>query len=119
MRRIQTMAGLLLFTVLFLLAADYQVPEDKALILLQSSGGAPVLFTHKTHSQMAEITCVKCHGSIAEEGEFKQCQVCHKERGIDISAKEAFHGFCVKCHKDSKSPTAPVDCEKCHVEKDV
>ena len=119
MRRIQTISGMLLLMVLLLWAADFKVPEDKTVIVLKPGEAAPVSFTHQAHSLMKEMTCVKCHGSIAEKGEFKRCQACHQERGIEITAEEAFHGFCVKCHKESKNPSAPVDCEKCHLEQDA
>jgi hypothetical protein len=95
-------------------AADYSVPPDRENIVLRPEQAQPVIFRHSIHLALDEVDCVKCHGSIAAEGTFKRCQPCHRERGVDISAEEAFHGFCRRCHLDAAGSTAPVSCEGCH-----
>jgi hypothetical protein len=97
-----------------ILAGEYRVADENRVLILKSEGAGPVRFTHLAHSRMDGMTCVKCHGSIAEQGVFRPCQVCHADRGVILTDEEAFHGFCVECHEQSTNTAAPTGCAGCH-----
>ena len=81
---------------------------------------APVMFTHKIHSQMSEMAggCASCH-HFNNVGPILKCQSCHdgNRKREDISKPDlqgAFHRQCIQCHRAWSHNT---DCTFCHALK--
>jgi hypothetical protein len=81
---------------------------------------APVMFTHKIHSQMSQMAggCASCH-HFNNVGPILKCQSCHeaKRKREDISKPDlqgAFHRQCIQCHRAWSHTT---DCTFCHALK--
>jgi len=77
----------------------------------------PVIFSHKTHSQMSQMSggCGGCH-HYNTVGPILSCSSCHsKERKRDDVSKPdlqaAYHRQCIDCHKEWSHST---DCTSCH-----
>ena len=78
----------------------------------------PVLFAHKLHAEMSEMTggCINCHHYSEDTGSIPACKECHE---IEPSAasmdqpslKGAYHRQCINCHRDWSHENA---CGFCH-----
>lgn len=80
----------------------------------------PVIFSHKLHAQMSEMTggCLGCH-HYNTLGPILSCNVCHsKERKREDvrtpDLKAAYHQQCLDCHRQWSHQT---ECVSCHQEK--
>jgi hypothetical protein len=80
----------------------------------------PVIFTHKLHAQMSEMTggCLGCH-HYNTLGPILSCNECHSEdrnredvRVPDLKA--AYHQRCLSCHRQWSRQT---ECISCHQKK--
>ncbi|MEW6652237.1 MAG: cytochrome c3 family protein [Bacteroidota bacterium] len=104
-----------------------QTPEDAPAVLTidklkkQSDIYAPVVFTHRLHSEMADMGggCRMCH-HYNPPGNVVACSDCHEEerKRIDISKpdlKGAYHQQCINCHRQW---SRKVECESCHAQND-
>jgi len=81
----------------------------------------PVVFPHKLHAAMTEMTggCVVCHHN-QEDGEIHQCKACHggpsnPENLEQPGLKGAYHRQCLSCHREWTHET---DCVVCHAKID-
>lgn len=81
----------------------------------------PVIFTHKLHAQMSEMTgdCLGCH-HYNTLGPILSCNDCHPQnRKREIvrlpDLKGAYHQKCLNCHRQWSRRT---ECTSCHQEKD-
>lgn len=77
----------------------------------------PVNFSHKVHSEMAEMSggCTTCH-HYNPPGDILSCRECHENDRArkDISKpdlKGAYHQQCLNCHRELELNT---ECESCH-----
>lgn len=101
----------------------HQLPEEtpKTFLLDElSSKYLPVLFSHKSHAQMIEMTgsCESCH-HYNTIGPILSCSNCHEKSRVrnDISKPDlmaAFHRQCIGCHSEWNSKN---DCNSCHTLK--
>ena len=80
----------------------------------------PVVFSHKIHAQMSQMSggCASCH-HFNNVGPIQKCESCHdaSRKREDISKpdlKGAFHRQCMECHKAWSHKT---DCQSCHALK--
>ena len=80
----------------------------------------PVVFTHKLHAQMSDMTggCLACH-HYNTLGPILRCNQCHSEKRkrTDISKPDlmaAYHQQCLDCHRQWSHKN---DCTSCHAEK--
>lgn len=106
-------------------------PRDEMITIHQSAEDAPdvitistledkyvpVVFSHKIHSQMSQMSggCASCH-HFNNVGPIQKCESCHESnrKREDISKpdlKGAFHRQCMDCHKAWSHKT---DCTSCH-----
>jgi hypothetical protein len=81
----------------------------------------PVLFAHKAHSQMSEMSggCYGCHHYNSTSMAILSCKECHpKSRArADLSMpdlKGAYHRQCMDCHRQWTHST---DCNGCHLKR--
>lgn len=80
----------------------------------------PVVFSHRIHAQMSEMSggCAGCH-HFNTSGPIQNCQSCHEvnRKREDISKpdlKGAYHRQCMDCHREWSGST---DCVYCHTLK--
>lgn len=78
----------------------------------------PVVFAHKLHATMAEMSggCTSCHHYSETSGEIPACRECHDpdKSQVDLrmpSLKGAYHRQCTNCHLDWSHENA---CGFCH-----
>lgn len=99
-------------------------PADApGVVLMDSKGGqyGPVVFSHKTHAQMTDISggCYLCHHYNDTALNILSCRSCHpaerKRENIDLpDLKGAYHRQCLECHRQwSGTP----ECSSCHIAK--
>ncbi|HCA79937.1 MAG TPA: hypothetical protein DEP53_09410 [Bacteroidetes bacterium] len=97
------------------------------IVLQKITGGPdlyePVLFTHKVHAKMSEMSgnCVLCH-HYNPPGSVLACSECHvaetSSKSADLSKpglKGAYHRQCINCHRESG--LSATKCESCHALK--
>ncbi len=96
-----------------------QSPEVEVMKEL-SNRYAPVVFPHRTHAQMSEMSggCQTCH-HFNTIGPIQPCINCHetKRQRDDISKPDleaAYHQQCINCHREWSHR---IDCTSCHAEK--
>ncbi len=77
----------------------------------------PVIFSHRVHSQMSEMSggCATCH-HYNTSGPIQPCKNCHEanRKREDISKpdlKGAYHRLCMDCHRQWSHST---NCTSCH-----
>jgi hypothetical protein len=107
----------------YLMIKEYPSPEvgpDVVVIEELEDRYTPVIFSHKLHAQMSEMTggCLGCH-HYNTLGPILSCNECHsKERKReDVRApdlKGAYHQQCLDCHRQWSHQT---ECVSCHQEK--
>lgn len=80
----------------------------------------PVVFAHRLHADMSEMTggCENCHHYSEESGTIPACRECHEvtRNTADLNMpalKGAYHRQCMNCHVDWSHDTA---CAFCHAE---
>lgn len=79
----------------------------------------PVIFAHKLHSQMAQMSggCSLCH-HYNPVHRILPCHDCHGESNHEDLAKPglrgAYHRLCLKCHREWSHET---ECVVCHAKK--
>lgn len=80
----------------------------------------PVIFTHKLHAQMSEMTggCIACH-HYNTIGPILTCNECHEtnRKRVDISKPDltaAYHQQCLDCHRQWSHKT---ECLSCHAKR--
>jgi hypothetical protein len=80
----------------------------------------PVVFPHKLHAQMSEMSggCQTCH-HYNTIGPIQSCINCHtKKRSVNDLGKPnlqaAYHQQCINCHREWSHK---IDCTSCHAEK--
>jgi hypothetical protein len=82
----------------------------------------PVVFAHRLHADMSEMTggCENCHHYSEESGIIPACRECHEVKytanttDLNMPAlKGAYHRQCMNCHVDWSNDTA---CAFCHAE---
>ncbi|RKY97686.1 MAG: hypothetical protein DRQ13_04405 [Ignavibacteriae bacterium] len=107
----------------FSMIKEYPSPEvgpDVIVIDKLEERYTPVIFTHKLHAQMSEMTggCLGCH-HYNTLGPILSCYECHSEdrkreevRVPDLKA--AYHQQCLSCHRQWSRKT---ECISCHQEK--
>ncbi|MEK7685812.1 MAG: cytochrome c3 family protein [Verrucomicrobiota bacterium] len=84
-----------------------------------SSQYVPVLFAHKLHAQMTEMSggCALCH-HYNPSHEILRCRECHDAAGpqdlAKPSLKGAYHRQCLNCHREWSHET---ECAVCHAKK--
>lgn len=78
----------------------------------------PVVFAHKLHAGMADMSggCTHCHHYSEDSGTIPPCRECHDpdKTQVDMrmpSLKGAYHRQCINCHMDWSHENA---CEFCH-----
>jgi hypothetical protein len=81
---------------------------------------SPVIFSHKLHAQMSEMTggCLGCH-HYNTLGPILSCNECHsierKREDVRVpDLKAAYHQQCLDCHRQWSHQT---ECVSCHLEK--
>ncbi len=97
--------------------------DGPGLVLMDSKSGqyGPVVFSHKTHAQMTEMSggCYACHHYNDTALNILSCRSCHpadrKRENISIpDLKGAYHRQCLDCHRQW---TGAPECSSCHLEK--
>jgi len=79
----------------------------------------PVIFAHKLHAQMTEMTggCAICH-HFNPSHKILRCRECHSATGGEDLAKPglkgAYHRQCLNCHREWSHET---ECAVCHAKK--
>ncbi|MCJ7508884.1 MAG: cytochrome c family protein [candidate division Zixibacteria bacterium] len=78
----------------------------------------PVMFSHGTHTQVAD-DCATCHHRSGPE-QTLACKECHRApfdpKNLNMPGlKGAYHLQCMGCHKEMGS--GPVGCTECHAKK--
>ena len=78
----------------------------------------PVVFAHRIHAEMGEMTggCENCHHYSERDGEIPPCRQCHdaETNVVDLTKpalKGAYHRQCINCHLDWSHENA---CSFCH-----
>ncbi len=78
----------------------------------------PVVFAHRLHAGMANMTggCENCHHYSEESGTIPPCRSCHDadKQAVDLrmpALKGAYHRQCINCHLDWAHENA---CGFCH-----
>ncbi len=107
----------------FSIIKEYPSPEigpDVIVINKLENKYTPVIFSHKLHAQMSEMTggCLGCH-HYNTLGPILSCNKCHSEdrKREDIRVpdlKGAYHQKCLSCHRQWSHRT---ECVSCHLEK--
>jgi len=107
----------------FSMIKEYPSPEagpDVILINELEDRYTPVIFSHKLHAQMSEMTggCSGCH-HYNTLGPILSCINCHsrKRKRDDVRTpdmKAAYHQQCLNCHRQWSRQT---ECNSCHKEK--
>lgn len=106
---------------------QYQVSDGPDVILIDQLANLykPVVFAHRLHAEMSEMTggCENCHHySYAEEyPTIPPCRECHDPASnpVDLSRphlKGAYHRQCINCHRDWSNENS---CGFCHEQADV
>lgn len=99
-------------------SASQQGPEVVLLDQL-SSQYVPVIFAHRLHAQMTEISggCVLCH-HFNSAHRILACRECHSVSNPESLAKPglkgAYHRQCLNCHREWSHET---ECAVCHAKK--
>ena len=85
-----------------------------------SSQYVPVVFAHKLHAQMTQMTggCVLCHHHNPGNG-ILRCRDCHSSPSAPENLKQpglkgAYHRQCLNCHREWSHKG---DCAVCHAKK--
>lgn len=101
----------------------YHSPSEGPEVILMdnlSKRYGPVVFSHKLHSQMSEMShgCTGCH-HYNTTGPVLNCKKCHEEKRYrkDITKPDleaAYHRQCMNCHRQWSRTT---DCNACHLPK--
>jgi hypothetical protein len=101
----------------------YTPADGPGVVLMNKMTGqyGPVVFGHRSHAQMAEMSggCNGCHHYNDTSLKILPCKTCHpaerKRQNIDIpDLKAAYHRQCLACHRQwNGSP----ECSTCHLEK--
>lgn len=101
----------------------YHSPDEAPDVIVLdnlSNRYGPVVFTHKIHAEMSEMShgCTGCH-HYNTTGPVLKCVKCHEESRIreDLSKPDleaAFHRQCMTCHRQWSRTT---DCNSCHLPK--
>jgi hypothetical protein len=92
---------------------------DVVLIDQLSAQYVPVIFAHKLHAQMTEMTggCAACH-HFNPSHKILPCRECHSGTERENLAKPglrgAYHRQCLNCHREWSHET---DCVVCHARK--
>jgi class III cytochrome C family protein len=78
----------------------------------------PVVFAHKLHAEMSNMTggCGNCHHYSEQSGSIPSCRECHEPNAAATvlgqpSLKGAYHRQCINCHLDWAHENA---CSFCH-----
>ncbi len=105
----------------FSMIKEYPSPEmgpDVIVIDKLEDEYTPVIFTHKLHAQMSEMTggCLACH-HYNTLGPILSCNECHSEERIreDVRVpdlKGAYHQKCLSCHRQWSHQTECISCHK-------
>lgn len=97
--------------------------DGPGLVLMDSKSGqyGPVVFSHKTHAQMTEMStgCYGCHHYNDTALNILACRSCHeaerKRENINIpDLRGAYHRQCIACHRQWSGAS---ECATCHLEK--
>jgi len=105
------------------MAAEFTIPEDKAVIQFQTKLGI-VTFAHQKHSGLSIAECTTCHHKIQpEDTVVKPCHECHKHdaKSKDVlKTSKAFHTRCIGCHEYTAAGgqnAGPLKkkCKLCHI----
>ena len=89
---------------------------DVVLLSQLSRDYEPVIFAHRLHAQMSELTggCAVCH-HLNPAGRILACSDCHsaKQTGTILKPdlRGAYHRLCLECHREWNQNTK---CELCH-----
>ena len=92
---------------------------DVVLMDQLSAQYVPVIFAHKLHAQMTEISggCAVCH-HFNPSHKMLACRECHSTTSPDDLAKPglkgAYHRQCLNCHREWSHET---ECAVCHAKK--
>ena len=92
---------------------------DVVLIDQLSNQYVPVIFAHKLHAQMTEMTggCTLCHHFNPSQ-KIVRCRECHSVSGAEDfqkpGLKGAYHRQCLNCHREWSHKT---ECAVCHARK--
>ena len=92
---------------------------DVVLLDQLSSQYVPVVFAHKLHAQMTEMTggCSLCH-HFNPSHRILRCRECHTTSNSEELAKPglkgAYHRQCLNCHREWSHET---ECSVCHAKK--
>lgn len=107
----------------FMMIKEFPSPEigpDIVIIDELANRYTPVVFSHKIHAQMSEMTggCITCH-HYNTLGPVLSCNKCHSRdrKREEISSpdlKGAYHQQCMNCHRQWSRET---ECSSCHQEK--
>ena len=95
--------------------------QGPAVVLLNqlSAQYEPVIFAHKLHSQMSEMSggCAVCH-HFNQANRILACRDCHSEDQpktiLEPGLRGAYHRLCLKCHREWNQDTK---CSVCHALK--
>ncbi len=108
----------------FSMTKEYPSPDSITQVILidkLEERYTPVVFTHKLHAQMSEMTggCLGCH-HYNTLGPILSCSACHsinrKRETVRLpDLKGAYHQKCLSCHRQWSRQT---ECKSCHQEKD-
>lgn len=105
------------------MAAEFTIPEDKAVIQFQTKLGI-VTFAHQKHSGLSIAECTTCHHKIQpEDTVVKPCHECHKHDAKTkdvLKTSKAFHTRCIGCHEYTAAGgqnAGPLKkkCKLCHI----
>ncbi len=101
---------------------SYNKGPDVVIIDRLSDIYKPVVFSHKFHASMSDLSggCTLCHHYSEESGEIPCCCDCHADEAdmanLNIpSLKGAYHRQCLGCHREWSHENA---CQFCHEEID-
>lgn len=100
--------------------SEQRVEESPDVIIIDQLTDlyGPVLFAHRLHARMGQMTggCENCHHYSERNGEIPPCRECHdaEHNVVDLSKpalKGAYHRQCINCHLDWSNENS---CGFCH-----
>lgn len=98
-----------------------QIPPDKEILYFDRAKMGVVIFMHKMHSTLDNVTCTTCHHTAIGDNQQEDCHNCHKPKaqGEVPESAIAFHTRCRGCHQytvDAGKKAGPVKkCTLCHI----
>jgi hypothetical protein len=102
----------------------HRVDEGPDLVVIDQLANLyrPVIFAHKLHAGMANMSggCTNCHHYSEKSGAIPPCRECHApdRQEVDLSMpalKGAYHRQCINCHLDWSGEGS---CGFCHEQAD-